>query len=198
MTLDSKLLVLILSLVLIGAISSGKAVGQSLPDHLLVNQIRKCSPNSDRLYSRSDMLKRLAAILNNSTPEYAVIRLGGFRVESEKAVGFFVVDLTMPENNTTSPDGCVQFLGGHVYHVAPVRSRYSLSHIVFLEKGKLKVFRSVNCPERGDTIEQAVSYIGEKLARDANRDLIIERIRDYRKYGVYLTIDDSNSICKQE
>ena len=145
---------------------------------------------------RSRVLDDLADILNKSIPEYSAGGNRGFYSDDERGIGFFVVDLMNPSNKDLTMDDCVDFINGHVYHVAPSDSHYSLSHIVILEEGKLKVFRSVNCPSRGDRLEDAINYITAKLSQDKQRDEIIVRVRNYRRYGFYGSLHHAVSICK--
>jgi hypothetical protein len=160
------------------------------------NAARKCNSNPDPLYVRSRVLDELADILNNSIPEYSKGVSQGFYSDNDSGIGFFVVDLTNPTNKSLTLQDCVDFINGHVYHVAPSDSYYSLSHIVILEKGKLKVFRSVNCPSRGDRLEDAINYVSDKLSRDKQRDETIDRVRNYKKYGFYGSLHHAASICK--
>ena len=159
------------------------------------NTWKKCKPNPDPLYVRSRVLDDLAAILNESIPEYSVGVDKGFESLNERGMGFFVVDLTNPANKYVMTQECIDFINGHVYHVAPGDAYYSLSHIVILEEGKLKTFRSVNCPSRGDRIEDVIEYVSAKLSHDKQRDEIIDRVRNYRKYGSYGRLHHAISIC---
>jgi len=159
-------------------------------------QQTRCKSNRDQLYDRSRVLQELADILNKSIPEYSRAVKKGFYTESERALGFFVVDLTNPKNKEMRWNDCIDFIEGHIYHVAPPDAHYSLSHIVILEGGELKVFRSVNCPERGDRIEDVISYVNTKLANDKNREQILNRLRNYRKYGSYFELNHAQFICK--
>lgn len=158
--------------------------------------VRRCSPNPDSLYDRSRVLDELAEILNKSIPEYSDAVSKGFYSDNERGLGFFVVDLTNPTNRDLKLQDCVDFINGHVYHVAPSDLHYSLSHIVILENGKLKVFRSVNCPSRGDRLEDAINYVTAKLSHDRQRDEILGRLRQYRKFGEYGSLHHAASICK--
>lgn len=158
--------------------------------------VRRCKPNPDSLYDRSGVLAELANILNKSIPEYSKGVSKGFFSDNESGIGFFVVDLMNPSNRSFTLQDCVDFINGHVYHVAPPDLHYSLSHIVILEDGKLKVFRSVNCPSRGDRLEDAINYLSAKLSHDRQRDEIIDRVRHYRKYGFYGSLHHTASVCK--
>lgn len=78
---------------------------------------------------------------------------------------------------------------------APGDAHYSLSHIVIFEDGRLKVFRSINCPVRGDKLEDVINYVRGRLAQDKNRERIIRRLRNYKKYGFYGSLDHAAFIC---
>ena len=162
------------------------------------NPARRCKPNPDPLYVRSRVLDELANILNESIPEYSKGVARGFYSDNERGIGFFVVDLMNPSNKSFTLQDCVDFINGHVYHVAPPDLYYSLSHIVILEEGKLKVFRSVNCPGRGDRLEDVIKAVSAKLSDDKQRNEIIERVRNYRKFGFYGSLHHAVSIAKTQ
>jgi hypothetical protein len=182
-----KLLILVGSIVLSGAYVS--ATAQDVK--------QRCRPNKDPLYDRAAVLNELAEVLNDSIPEYPKVRGRGFYSTPDNGIGFFVVDLVNPRNQDRTLKDCVEFINGHVYHVAPSGATYSLSHIVILEEGKLKVFRSINCPGRGDKIEDVLNYVSAKLAGDKNREQVLDRVRNYRKYGSYGDLQHGSFICRQ-
>ena len=190
----SKLIMIALCIVLCGAVGS-LANPRRLRSSKTLSS--KCRPNLDPSYERSSVLEQIATILNQSIPEYSHANSKGFYADSDNAIGFFVVDLTSPSNKYVALQDCVDFLDNHVYHVAPLQSPYSLSHIVILERGSLKVFRSINCPGRGDRLEDVIAYLNTLLTNDKNKNQIINRVRHYRKYGYYYSMDHAGSICKQ-
>lgn len=190
------LLVLFLSVLVCSSSYTTNAQQRSEPAKKIEDAKVRCKPNPDPLYMRSRVLGELANVLNESIPEYSKGVSKGFYSDSENAIGFFVVDLTNPANKQSTFQECVDFINGHVYHVAPEDSYYSLSQIVILEEGKLKVFRSVNCPPRGDRLDDAVRYVSAKLARDKQREEIISRVRNYKKYGFYGSLHHAASICE--
>lgn len=192
-----RLMALIGAIVLFGTFFSPHAQQRSKATTGTPKAVRRCNPNPDSLYDRSRVLDELAEILNKSIPEYSNAVGRGFYSDNERGIGFFVVDLTNPSNRDLKLQDCVNFISGHVYHVAPPDLHYSLSHIVILEDGKLKVFRSVNCPSRGDRLEDAINYISAKLSHARQRDEIIDRLRQYRKYGEYGSLHHAASICKE-
>lgn len=190
------LLVLFLGALVCSNSYTTRAQQRSKPTEKVGSSKVRCKSNPDPLYVRSRVLNELANVLNESIPEYSKGVPKGFYSDSENAIGFFVVDLTNPANKQLTFQECVDFIDGHVYHVAPEDLYYSLSQIVILEEGKLKVFRSVNCPPRGDRLEDAISYISARLAGDKQRDEIISRVRNYRKYGSYGLLHHVASICE--
>jgi hypothetical protein len=192
--MSHKLIMIVVSLVLCGAFGSftdprGEASSKTLSS--------KCRPNSDPSYERSSVLEQLATILNQSIPEYSRANSKGFYTDSDNAIGFFVIDLTDPSNKYVALQDCVDFIDHHVYHVAPLQSPYSLSHIVIPERRGLKVFRSINCPGRGDRLDDVITYLNTLLINDNKKNQIINRVRRYRQYGYYYSMDHAGSICKQ-
>src|SRR5215213_4735546 len=159
-------IVLFSAIVLFGSVFTAHAQQPSDSPNGVQNVLRRCNPNPDSLYGRSRVLEELADILNRSIPEYSKGVTRGFYSDNERGIGFFVIDLMNPSNRDLMMQDCVEFINGHVYHVAPSDAHYSLSHIVILEEGKLKVFRSVNCPSRGDRLEDAIKYVSAKLLHD--------------------------------
>lgn len=150
-------------------------------------QVEKCQENPDILYNRQNVLEEIAGILNEAIPEYGKM-YSGFRVRDERAILFFVHDLTDPSNKQTGSKDkqCVNFINNHIYHVSPLSYMYSFSQIVVLEGGKLRVFKSINCLV--DKPEDVIRYLSAKLAGDKNKDAIIERVKNYRKYGRYYRV----------
>ena len=155
----------------------------------------QCSENSDALYNRQQILEQLAEILNISVFGAKKDNFK-FEVENERPRRFTVYDLTEPPNKGIPLGKCINFLNNHVYHFSPMEKRYSFSHIVILEDGNLKVFKSINCKGRGDSIEGVLEYLNRKLGNDKNKTKIINRVKNYRKYGIYTTVDTPNLQCK--
>ena len=158
--------------------------------------ISTCSKNSDKLYNRQKVLEQLAGILNESVSAYAKIFKQGFAVENERGNSFFIYDLTESSNSSDSRVKCIDFRNNHIYHFAPYRISFSYSHILILEDGKLKVFKSINCWNKGDKLEDVISYVSKKLENNTDKDEIIERVKNYRKYGRYFYEDEPPMSCK--
>jgi hypothetical protein len=162
-----------------------------------LNAVKRCDENSDSLYNRRKVLERLAAILNDSAPGYKNFERNGFYVnEGERPRYFFVYDLTDLANIGTSLS-CVDFKNNHVYHFAAHYIPYSFSHIVILEDGDLKVFKAINCENSKDNLEDVIAYLNQKLKNNINKDEIINRVKGYRKYGSFVTVDDTHIRCKE-
>jgi hypothetical protein len=142
------------------------------------------NPNSDKLYSRRAILYRFLEALGYFERNYP-----NYRIEADRAVGFFVYDLTEPSNKQTSLLERVDFKNGHVYHFADIDLPFSFSNIAVLEDGHIRIFRNINCEGKGARIEEIISYLNEKLKHDKNKDEIIQRVINYRRFGVYTSLN---------
>ena len=154
----------------------------------------QCPKISDGLYDRQKMLKKFDDILKASVPAYP---------ESIHIEGFFIYDLTLPSNKYIStqgnkPENCINFIDNHIYHFSPINLQLSKSHIGFLKDGKLKVFESVNCEHNNNNLEKAISYADEWLKNDKNKDETLTRLKNYRRYGHYRTVDDYRVYCNYD
>lgn len=155
----------------------------------------RCSENKDKLYVRPEVLEQFADILTASLPESERAKGYKFQVINERAWNFGIYDLTDLGNvDATGQRGCIEFINHHVYHVVPVLYDFSFSHIIILEDGNLKVFRSINCRDRGDKVEDVIKYLSLKLAHAKNKNKIIRRVRNYRRYGDYVRMDNFSSL----
>jgi hypothetical protein len=163
-----------------------------------VNQ-KRCPANSDKLYERKAVLNKLAKTLNKSIPEYKEVSEFGYYVDdSDRAGGFFIYDLTDTSNQEILPSECINLINNHVYHVCPLNLTFSLSHILILEGGKLKIFKAVNCAGRGDSLESVIAYLEKKLIGNQNSTEVIKRVRNYRQYGSYFRFDSySMPLCQK-
>ena len=158
--------------------------------------IEQCPVNPDPLYDRKRVLEQLANVLNASAPGFRKYEDDGFRVKDEKPEHFFIFDLIDPANKSTPSTGCINFLNNHIYHFAARYVPFSFSHVLILEDGQLKFFKAINCKNSKDTIDDVAKHV-EKRLNVNDKDEVIQRIRDYRKYGEYFTVDDTVIRCGQ-
>ncbi len=154
----------------------------------------QCPKNSDGLYERQKVLEEFEEILKTSVPGYE---------ESVYIAGFFVYDLNKPSNKYISTLGsqtenCINFVDNHIYHFSPINLQLSQSHIAFLKGGKVRVFESVNCEYNNDRLEEAINYASEILKNNKDRDETLSRLRNYRRYGNYRTVDDYRVRCNYD
>lgn len=135
-------------------------------------------------------------LLNNSISEFKEGFKPSFFIERGKAVGFFIYDLTDPKNKQISLIEDAYLIKNHVYHFAPIDLPYSFSFIAVLGENEMKIFKAINCEGKGDSLKDVIKYLNEKLKSDRNKDEIIERVKNYRKYGVYTSFNGiSNPQC---
>jgi hypothetical protein len=145
---------------------------------------KQIRPNADKLYSRRTILYRFMEALGYFERNYP-----NYRIEADRAVGFFVSDLTEPSNKQTSLLERIDFKDGHIYYFADIDLPFSFSNIAILEDGHIRIFRNINCEGKGDRIEELISYLNDKLKHDKNKDEIIQRIISYRRFGVYTSLN---------
>jgi hypothetical protein len=156
-----------------------------------------CPPNPDALYDRQKVLEHLAKVLDKSIPGYRNL-YPKVTAKNGRALGFFVYDLTNPVNKSVESEDCINFENNHIYHFSLFDYSFSFSQIVILENGKLKVFKSINCQNSEDSLEDVLSYLEQKLKDEKDKEKIIERVRAYRKYGSYFRLDNFTTLrCKE-
>ncbi len=154
-----------------------------------------CPPNSDLRYERAKVFAELASILETSIPEYKKVIPTGFGVIGGRPRAFFVYDLSDPSNTKRNVWGCLDLIEGHIYHVSPYEEMFSFSHILRLENGNLKIFKSINCRRRGDTMEIVLRYLEKALEKTSDKTQILDRVKRYREFGVYSAVDDPELRC---
>lgn len=165
---------------------------------VVCNFDKKVPENADKRFHRGKILSEFSKVIRDSVSENAEGQFSWwFPVEESRANGFFVYDLTDPENKQTSLLERVEFRQDHVYHFALIDAPFSFSNIAIIEDGGLKIFRAINCEKKGDSVDDVIAYLKQKFENDRNRDEIIRRVKDYRKYGVYSPADGiSEPQCK--
>ena len=169
------------------------------------NALQKCRPDPDRRYRRQQILDQMAGILKQSIPKEAIFYSFLHSDWEGNKLRFFVYDLTEPDNiyseenkrGSSQDSSCIRFVDRHVYHFSPSFIPYSFSHIAFLENGKLKVFKVLNCEGKGDSVDDVVAYLEKKMKDDKQKDEVISRVKDYRKFGYYFTVDDTLVRCSE-
>lgn len=162
------------------------------------NEKINVKPNPDKLYDRLETYRKFNIAIWNFIPESYRQQIGISLLNDARALNFFVYDLTEPSNKQTTSLEQVNFINNHVYHFAYIDAPYSYSHIAVLEDGKFKVFSGINCPDKGDRLEEVLEYLNGKLKNDRNKKLILKRVRNYRKYGVYASFEGKTELQCQE
>lgn len=153
--------------------------------------IGQCPKNSDALYDGEQILKKLKDTLK--VPENA----------QSFWDGFFIYDLTDPSNKyvaapSAKAENCINFVNKHIYHFSVVDFEKSLSHIAVLENGNLKIFKSINCVSGENTLSGVVKYVEKNLKADKNSEEVLTRLKNYRRYGLYNTVDGYRVFCNYD
>lgn len=160
-----------------------------------LNSPNECPQNPDKLYNQRLVLEKFSNSLNTSIPEYRNIYEEGFYINKEgRSVGFFIYDLTDTLNREATSEDCIKFYDNHIYHFCPIKYRYSFSHIAVLENGSINIFKSVNCINRGDKLDDLISYLNQKITNNPKKEEIITRVKNYRKYGYYSKTDEQSEL----
>ncbi|TWV98928.1 hypothetical protein [Chitinophaga pinensis] len=116
--------------------------------------------------------------------------------EQCELVGAFIWDLTDTLNKETEFNECIALKEGHIYHFSPIRENYSYSSVAILNNGNVKIFKALNCPQKGDKLDDVIRYITDSLSVP-DKTALIDRVRNYRHYGSYLRIDPQSTFnCK--
>ncbi len=171
----------------------GFYINFEFPRLLACQEIPYNSADSDDRYNGMKILRKFNEILDHQSPKlfsYSVIR--------KQAIGFFVYDLTDPSNKQTSLLERVNFINDHIYHFAYIDGPYSFSNIAVLHDGEIKIFRAINCKKKGDDLKDVIKYVNDELKDDKIGTAAIERLHNYRDYGVYASLNGiSTPKCEQ-
>lgn len=155
------------------------------------NLINCCSDTLiDGKYNRRKVFDDFANTLNLLVPEFGTDKNGFYVNEECQLIGVFIWDISDTLNKETTLNECIELKEGHVYHFSPMRKTYSYSNIAILNNGKVKIFRAINCPEKGDRVEDVIQYFNDSLPSVPGQSGVINRLKDFRKYGVYLQVDE--------
>lgn len=149
--------------------------------------------NDDKVYNRDSVFNLFASTLNQlMTPE--VRKEKKFYVsENCHLAGAFIWDLTDTLNKATTLSTCIQLKEGHVYHFCPLRKNYSYSNIAVLYEGRVRTFSAINCPGKGERIEDVIRFVSDSL-QIQDKEGLIKRIRRYREFGTYIMIDEQSDL----
>ncbi len=146
----------------------------------------------DSEQSSSEYLDQMSQILNNAIPSYKeVYNSKGFYLENGIPKNFFVYNLVDTTINSYPAKTSIQIGKEGVFHFSPVRYEISFSHIAVIKNGEMKVFGFLNCEGKGDDIDQVINYVSELFDYD---EMVLNRIRNYRKYGMYFQMDPQSYV----
>lgn len=198
------LMIFIAVLVLPPGNYSQAMLGKTTSAKLALKKVNEnCKSNLDARYDRGKLLEEFGNILNKTAVNYYNAIYSKKKTSENpkikdndgRPIGFFVFDLTDTSNKATPLSGCINFIDNHVYHFALINTPYSFSHIAILKGGGLKVFKAINC-KNGDNLEDVVNYLDQFLKDAKDKNDLLDRVKKYRKHGIYSTIDDDSLLCQ--
>lgn len=142
-------------------------------------------------YDTYEILNKFNSVLNEFAPEYSTVIDGGFSNTKEGLpMGYTIFDLNDPDNySILSENKSISFNEGHFYHFSSIFMDMSFSHIAYLDKGKVIIFKAVNCFDKGDDFNELIDFANKKLENNPHKKEIMERIQNYRNYGLYSIVD---------
>lgn len=111
---------------------------------------------------------------------------------------FYITNLSSNLKETIKSDSLKKMVllkdGVYAFYIKDVR--YSFTHFYVKDKGNVKVFESINCPNDNFKINQVINYIKNKIR---NNDDLIDNIYNYSKYVKYQKVDPQSKLnCSSE
>lgn len=138
--------------------------------------------------SKLDNLKYISGFLKEDIPGYSfMIYEDGFSIEKGTIIGANIYDLITGESSS-------EIENNHIYHISPIRYEYSYSYIIVVVDDRIFNFKFINCENKGDNIDEAVKFIKEKLPISNDKHEVINRVRNYRNFGVFMKTDSMSFI----
>lgn len=102
--------------------------------------------------------------MNDNIPEYSKYESEGFTLKNDRPFGFFIFDLVDTLNKVVSLNDCIEFKDNHIYHFAPLDNPFSFSHILILNGKEKKVFKFINCENKGEDVSAVLRYVNGFVA----------------------------------
>jgi hypothetical protein len=148
-------------------------------------------------FDREKILNDLSKKLNKMIPKYrSNFGRNKFYVENGIEREFFVWDLVDTTNvfrNYNSKK--VYFSKNHIYHFAPRTYEYSISNFLFIDNtGMFYYFYGVNCPNKGDKLNDVLLLLKSKLNNQNNLKSILNNVSNYNNFRLSLKCGTSGAI----
>jgi|SRR5690554_2563113 len=159
---------------------------------LILFVFNSCAVKVPVEYNTNQTLQKFCEVLNEVSPQYKTIVDGGFGItENGVPYGFTVYDLNDPSNfSKRTPIDTIEnikFKNGHFYHFVPVIMSMSYSNIAYFEDNEIKIFKSINCLNKGDSYDDFIMFAKKKL--NDKKD-VLQNLKNYREFGEYLIEDN--------
>lgn len=146
--------------------------------------------NTDNSYSRYKILHKMRETLNKYIPNSFKEYNSFYSVENERAIGFYVQDLTDLRNKQTNLLEHVDFKEGHVYQFGWIDAPYSITHFAVLKNGDIHFFEAIDCKPKTDGLDKLTSFIEENIKQGKERSELINRVKNYQKYRIAIEFEN--------
>src|SRR5690606_5540464 len=101
-----------------------------------------------------------------------------------RPIRFFVYDLMDTLNNSFDVKN-VRLIKGHVYHFAGYDYGYDISNFLYLKDDQMIIFKMLGTKWNKSSSEDLRKYFENELENTDQKEAILDRIMNYRKYGKY-------------
>lgn len=160
---------------------------------LILIVFASCQPKISNQYRAEELKNNLKDnllivinLMDNDIPDYwyKVSIKRGFNLNSKNngIIGLNIYDLNTGQELKSN------FENNHIYHLSPVNLNKSFSYISCVFNHKVYFFKAINCPNKGNTLEEVKEFIQSKLPKKISPE-ILGRLDNYRDYGEYLKTD---------
>jgi hypothetical protein len=76
-------------------------------------------------------------------------------------------------------------------------NQYAYSNIAVLNAGQVKIFRAINCPGKGDSLQDVIKYLNQMNISASDKEELTDRLQHYSKYGFHVKEDPLDTFeCK--
>jgi len=193
---DKQLKLLLFALTLL-SLAYCKSPSRSIVD-IREKKEQGCCSDTISSFDKKSVLNSFVSTMKSLIPDYKGSDNRGFSVSRDcRLVDIFIYDLTDTTNFEVGYEGCIDFKEGHIYHFASIINQLSYSNIAILYHGQVKLFTAINCPGKGDRLQDVMDFINSSMPQVKDNTDLVSRVSNYRKFGFYRSEDPADIfVCK--